>query len=411
MRVSTTIFYQQAVNSIQQRQSELTTTQQQISTGRRILLPSDDPVAASRALEVSQSVAGAKQLLTNVDSVKNALGLEEGVLASIGNLIQDAKTTAVAAGNGTLNNSDRASMATELRGRYQELLGLANSTDGNGQYLFSGYKGATQPFAETSPGNVTYQGDQGQRLIQISPSRQIAVSDSGVDVFQRIKNGNGTFVTAAGGNLVTLGPNLGTGVVSPGTVATAYDGNKYRISFSSATTYDISQWNPATSAYDIPVAANQPYTSGSAISVGGGQVQISGSPAAGDTFTIDPSGNQSLFTTLGDLITLLETPVSGAAGNANLSNGLNTALSNLDNALDNVLTVRASVGARMNEVDSVKSTGEDLQLQYQQTLSNLQDLDYAKAISDLTRQQVNLEAAQKSFVSIQGLSLFNYINP
>lgn len=405
MRISSNTIYDLGIGGIQQQTSDLIKLQQQVSTGRRILTPADDPVASARVLEVTQSSSLIKQYDVNTDSATSSLGLEESILSSVGNLITDVRTVAVNAGNATLSNQDRASLAAELRGRYQELLGLANSTDGNGQYQFSGYQGATRPFAETSPGNVAYSGDQGQRLIQISPSRQIPVSDSGWDVFMDIRNGNGTFVAAAGTG------NTGSGVIGAGAATTAYDGNKYRISFTSTTNYNIDRWNPATSAYDISVVAGATYTSGSAITVGGGQVEISGAPAAGDTFTIDPSTHQDLFTTLDNLIVALETPVSGGSGNARLTNDLNVALSNLENALDNVLTVRASVGARMKEVDSVKSTGEDLQLQYQQTISNLQDLDYAKAISDLTRRQVNLEAAQKSFMSIQGLSLFNYINP
>lgn len=403
MRISTNTIFDAGVASIQQQTSDLIRTQQQVASGRRILSPSDDPVASSRVLEVTQSQSLSLQYDTNMRSATSSLGMEDSILGSVVNLIQSVQTTAVYAGNASLTNSDRASLATELRSSYQELLGLANSTDGNGQYLFSGYRGATQPFAETSPGSVAYSGDQGQRLIQISPSRQMAVSDSGQDVFERNKQGNGIFAAAAGAG------NTGSGVISPGTVATTYDGNKYKISFTNATTYDINRWNPATSAYDISVVAGAAYASGSAIAVGGGQVEIKGAPAAGDTFTLDPSANQSLFTTINNLITALETPVSGGAGSAKLSNGLSAALSNLGNALDNVLTVRASVGSRMKEVDSVKSTGEDLQLQYQQTISNLQDLDYAKAITDLTRQQTMLEAAQKSFTKVQGLSLFNYM--
>lgn len=404
MRISSNTIYDLGIGGIQQQTSDLIKLQQQVSTGRRILTPADDPVASARVLEVTQSSSLVKQYDINTGSAASSLGLEESILSSVGNLITDVRTVAVNAGNATLSNQDRASLAAELRGRYQELLGLANSADGNGQYLFSGYKGATQPFAETSPGNVTYQGDQGQRLIQISPSRQIAVSDSGSDVFERIKNGNGTIVAAAATT------NTGTGVINPATVTNLADPNLRQpvtITFTGLATFDVS------SPTSVPPLAltGVPYTAGSAISYNGWTMNITGAPQPGDTFTVQPSSNVSMFETLGDLITLLETPVSGAAGNANLSNGLNTALSNLDNALQNVLTVRASVGARMNEVDSVKSTGEDLQLQYQQTISNLQDLDYAKAISDLTRQQVNLEAAQKSFVSIQGLSLFNYINP
>ena len=208
--------------------------------------------------------------------------------------------------------------------------------------------------------------------------------------------------------------NAGSGVISPGTVVTPGDSNKYQISFTSATTYDINQWNPATSAYDIPTippVVGATYTSGSAISVGGGgRIEISGAPAAGDTFTVQPSSNVDMFKTLGDLITQLEKPIqSGAATSAQLSNSVNTAIQNFDQSLQNVLTVRASVGSRMNEVDSVKSTGEDLQLQYEQTISNLRDVDYAKAITDLTRQKATLEAAQLSFTKVQGLSLFNFM--
>lgn len=401
MRISTNTMYDLGVASVQQQSTTLLKTQQQVASGRRILTPSDDPVASARVLEITQSKALNAQYDVNTDSVTSSLGLEEAALVSVGNLLQDARTTAINAGNATLNSSDLASLATDLRGRYQELLGIANSTDANGQYMFSGYKGSTRPFSETSPGNVAYNGDQGQRLMQISPSRQIAVSDSGADVFMQIKNGNGTFVTAA------AAANTGTGVVGSGSATSTYDGNIYQISFTSATTYDINQLNALGAVIATPVS-NAAYTSGSAIPVGGSQVEITGAPASGDTFTVNPSANESIFTTLNNLIVALET-ANVPGDRAGLTNSLNDALTNLDNGLNKILTVRASVGARMNENDAVKSTGQDVALQYDQTLSTLQDLDYAKALSDLEQQTVILEAAQKSFVKIQGLSLFNYI--
>jgi flagellar hook-associated protein 3 FlgL len=405
MRISTNMMFDMGVSSIQQQTADWIKTQQQISSGRRILSPSDDPVASARVLDLSQSQSLNKQYDTNMGTATSSLGMEETILSSVGNLIQDVRTSALKAANAPLTDKDRVSIAADLRNRYQELLGLANSTDGNGQYLFSGYQGATKPFSETSLGNVTYSGDQGQRLIQISPSRQLAVSDYGADVFQRIKNGNGMIVSAAAAG------NTGSGIISPGTVATTYDGNKYQISFTGTATYNINQWNPATSLYDIPTVVGATYTSGSAISVGGGgRIEISGAPAAGDTFTVQPSSNVDMFKTLGDLITQLEKPIqNGAATSAQLSNSVNTAIQNFDQSLQNVLTVRASVGSRMNEVDSVESTGEDLQLQYEQTISNLRDVDYAKAITDLTRQKATLEAAQLSFTKVQGLSLFNFM--
>lgn len=404
MRISTNTIYDMGVASIQQQTSDLIRTQQQVSSGRRILSPSDDPVASARVLDLSQSQSLNKQYDTNTGSATSSLGLEESMLGSVGNLIQDVRTSAIQAANAPLTDQDRASIAMELRGRYQELLGLANSTDGNGQYMFSGYKGVTKPFVETALGNVSYQGDQGQRLIQISPSRQIAVSDSGADIFQRIKNGNGTIVAAAGTT------NTGSGIIDPATVTNLADANLRQpvtITFTSPTTFDVS--SPAS----VPPLAlvGVSYTSGSTISYNGWSMNITGAPVAGDTFTVKPSSNVDIFKTLGDLITQLESTIQGGAAGASakLTNNINTAIQNFDQALQNVLTVRASVGARMKEVDSVKSTGEDLQLQYQQTISNLQDLDYARAITDLTRQQSTLEAAQMSFAKVQGLSLFNYM--
>lgn len=467
MRISTSMIYDLGVNRLQQQSSDLITTQQQIAAGRRILAPSDDPIASARVLEVSQSISLNKQYDTNMGSVTNALGLEDIALNSVGNLIQDMRTMAVNAGNGSFTDQDRASLASELRGRYQDLLGLANSTDGNGQHLFSGYKGSATPFTETTPGNVVYSGDQGQRLIQISTSRQIAVSDSGADIFLKGMNGNGTFVSAASA------VNTGSGVISPGSALDLSKWNSvannkdYRIVFavdntgsSPVTTYDIID---STNNSILTGAASEArasatggarfpriYNSGSDISFKqldtdpgmpgyaatgqpagfataaawdfGSAVSINGDPASSqavgvynpaipgiDSFTVKASTNTNIFTTINDLIAVLESPAIGSAGNAQLTNGLNTALSNLDGSLNNVLTVRASVGARMRENDAVQSTGADLQLQYQQTTSALQDLDVVKAYTDLTRQKTALEASQQSFIKVQSLSLFNYM--
>ncbi len=404
MRMSTSTIFDLGVTSIQQQTSAMVKSQQQLSTGRRILTPEDDPVASARVLEVSQAKSLNQQYGVNANSATSALGLVDNVLDSVTNLLLDVRTNTLSADVPSIDNSALSGIAASLRGRYQELLGLANSTDGNGQYMFSGYKGSTQPFSQIAPGNVTYNGDQGQRLIQISPSRQVAVSDAGLDIFQQIRNGNGVFVTAAAAS------NTGSGLISPGS-GPSYDGNRYQISFNvvaGVTTYDVAQWNTATSAYDIPVSAATPYASGNTITVGGGQFEIKGSPANGDTFTVQPSTNESLFATINNFITALET--AALPGNRTaLVNSMTTALSNLDNGLEQVKKVRASVGTRMQEIDAVKVSGEGIGLQYDQTLSGLQDLDYAKAITDLTRQQAGLEAAQKSFMKIQTLSLFNYM--
>ena len=423
MRISSSAIYDAGIRAMQQQTERLMQVQQQIASGRRIVTPADDPVAAARALEVSQSQAINTQYGTNAGSASDSLVLEESILGSVTGLLQNVRVIAINAGNPVLSANDRASLANELRGSYQELLGLANSTDGSGQYQFSGYQGGIRPFSESASGIVVYGGDQGQRLIQVSPSRQIAVSDAGVDVFQRIPDGNGTFAALA------VTGNGGSGLIDGGTTPDASKWNDpanskdYTIKFSvtgGVTTYDIVDNKlPGNSLLTgaAPGAAPYPrtYTSGSDIDfsqVGppvfdfGARVSIAGAPADGDSFTVKASTKQQdVFRTINDLIDLLQASPSGAA----LANGLAASQRNLDNAMENISTVRASTGARMRELDSVKNTGDDRALQYSQTLSALQDLDYAKASSELMQQQLNLEAAQKSFVKVAGLSLFNYL--
>lgn len=402
MRISTSMLYDQGVTAIQQQYGSVLKLQQQISTGRRMLTPSDDPAAAARAMDVSQSLGTYKQYSANIDAAVGALQMQDAVLAQVGDVLQTARMLALNAGNPSLSASDRGSLATELQSNYQHLLGLANATDGNGQYLFSGFKGATQPFSETAPGVVAYNGDQGQRLLQISASRQIPVSSSGADVFQRLHNGNGVFVTAA------ASANTGSGVVGTGMVlnSTSLTGHNYALTFNITagnTSYDVVDTTNSTT-----VLTGQAYTSGSAIAFDGMQFDVSGQPANGDSFTVKPSAtNQDLFTTLHDLIASLQSGKSGAP----ITNANNTALSNITLAQDSLLAIRATVGASLKESDVQRSTNEDLIQQYQSTLSQLQDLDYAKAISDLSQKQASLDAAQKSFLKVQTMSLFSYINP
>lgn len=400
MRISTSSFFDSAISRLGDLQSSLARTQQQIAAGRKILSPSDNPIAASDALKVTEAQAANNQLAVNRQTAKAALGLEEGVLQNVTTLLQDVKTLMVGAGNGALEDEQRSYYATELRAQIDQLLGYANFRDGNSNYVFAGFLSGSQPFIPTATG-ATYVGDQGQRNLQVGSSRQISLSDPGSSVFEGARTGNGLFVTAAGAG------NTGAGIVSPGSVAdpAQLPAREYDIVFTSATTYDI------TDLTAVPtVTTSGTYVSGLAIVAGAIQFDIAGEPAAGDTFSVRPSSSQSIFTTLTNLVNVLEASATGPAGQARLTNGLNTAQNNLDNTLDKVLQVRASVGARLREVDALDNEGADRELQYAQALVDLQDLDYTKAISELTKNQITLEAAQKSFIQASGLSLFNFIS-
>ena len=405
MRISTSSFYENAGGKISDLQSSLAQKQSQIATGRRIQSPSDDPVAASAALDVKQADGVNTQFTSNRESAKNALNLQEVALTRYTDLLQNVKTLTVNAGDGALADTERKYLANQLGNDYQDLLGLANTQDSAGHFIFGGYQNSTQPFNQTATG-VNYAGDQGQRLLQVSTSRQLALNDSGDTVFQNIKTGNGTFTTAA-----TV--QTGSGIIDTGSVtnAAAVTGDIYTIDFTVAAgvtsfnVFDLTK-DPTKTA---PLAASGPYTPGQSIAFDGLQLSVSGAPASGDKFSVKPSTNQSIFQTIGDLITTLNASSAGPTAKAALATGLAAANNNVSSALDTALTVRASGGARLKELDTLDNEGADRSLQYATRLSTLQDLDYAKAVTELTQQQVTLQAAQQSFVKIANLSLFDYI--
>jgi flagellar hook-associated protein 3 FlgL len=405
MRISTSMMFDLGVSRLTDLQANLVKTQQQISTGRRVLTPSDDPVAAAAALGVSQSISMNDQYAVNRNNAKSALSDEESNLASVVTQLQNVKTIIVGAGNGSLDDTQRQDYVTQLKSIYDELLGIANTKDSLGNYMFSGYQTDTQPFTKSATG-ATYNGDQGQRLLQVAPSRQMSVSDSGLTVFENNPVGNGHFVTAAGTS------NTGSGIISTGSVAdlSQLNGQSYTLTFSVDATTGATTYTYTDSSVVPPTpSAPQPYTAGAKITLGGTEFSISGKPANGDTFTVQPSTDQSIFTTITNLINALSTTAVGSTNQTRLGNNLNTANNNIDNALDNISSVRASVGARLSELDDLDTAGSDLKIQYTDKLGDLVNIDPIEAYSSLTQQQYTLQAAQQSFISISGLSLFNYL--
>jgi flagellar hook-associated protein 3 FlgL len=402
MRISTQLMYDAGIKAISKQQGDLFKTQQQLSSGKRVLSPSDDPIASARAVVVAQAEAGHEQYTRNLDNAKNTLNLTESVLGDIGTVIADAKVLAVNAGNGALQDSDRRSLAQELRGKFEQLLGLVNSQDGTGKYLFAGYQEQTQPFGGSLTA-VTYNGDSGERQAQVSPSQTLPVSYSGAAIFRDIKNGNGTFVGS------TAAANLGTGVLQNGRVvdSSVWNGDAYAIQFhvsAGTTNYDIVDTTSGTT-----VSSGTPYVSGGSIAFGGVQIEIKGDPANGDEFAIAPSQNQSIFETFKNIIGVLESSANSGVDKARLQNQLNRTFVDFDQASDQALAARTRIGASQRQIDDLSSANDVQKIQRQSELAELQDLDYAKAISDYTRQMTVLEAAQRTQAAISKLSLFNFL--
>ena len=304
MRISTNSIYQSGISRISSLQSDQAKLQQQISTGKRITSPSDDPVASARALEISSAQSANTKFADTRQTAQLKLNTFESNLTSVTSLLVSTQSTLVGAGNASLSDTERGFIASELKGSLDALIGLANTQDASGNYLYAGFKSSTTPFVANATG-ATYAGDSNQQLLQVDAQRQMAVNATGDNVFQ--------------------------------------------------------------------------------------------------------GGGNDIFATLSNLVTLLNTPITNAATQAAYNTGISTAIGSLKGSVDNVLNVRADVGAKLNELDNLDNAGSDRALQYSKSLSDLQDTDYASALSDLAKQQTIMEAAQKSFVQLTSLSLFKLI--
>jgi len=630
MRISSSQLHAAAINSILGQQAELSRLQVQIASGRKVLTPADDPAGAARALNLLETESTTDQYGRNLTIAESRLQFEEVSLTSVTSLIQRVRELTVQGNNDSNDKESRALIASEIRQRFDELLNLSNSRDANNEYIFSGFQAGTQSFTQNADGSVSYNGDEGQRFLQIGSSRQVVTGDSGADVFGLIGSGNGQFTTT--NNAL----NTGSGVIGQGTITNqnayvadnytvvlgeqtavtggaiglvdtnANDTLQYELRVNGTLVYTANEGDSRTQAQllaDInaqvgttnvrayidngqlylantsptatPITINETltgasdgaadtvtgffgsnltgaaptnnvvynnangyvvldsgsavvssgaYSSGGNIDFNGQRLNISGTPSNGDRFTSNTNTEQDLFATLQTLIAQLEAPstnipavpttatltgftpavaagggetlqvtidgidlvnvalaggatrtaaqfdtdlatfiganagysivsgsfatndlvlqkadgtdlviavpqnttatpvaltgLTGTATNGFPAEPANTAvfhaalanvLTNLDRNLDNVVEIRARVGARLNSTEDQANINESSLLQVQETLSGIQDLDYAEAISQLEQQRITLQAAQQSFVRIQSLSLFNFL--
>ncbi|UGB38773.1 flagellar hook-associated protein FlgL [Frateuria soli] len=396
MRVSTNWMQQQSVNTMMDRQGDLSGIQTQMGTGKRINQPSDDPVGAARAVELTHLGADTAQYQRNITSANARLGLEDQTLSSVSKVLDRIRTLTLQGMNATQTDESRGDIAAELVQLRGQLLGIANSKDSQGDYLFAGNRTGAEPFASQA-GGVSYAGDEGQRMVAAGPGLQVATGDPGSTIFMNVPTGNGTFAVGA------TAANAGSAVAGATSVvdASAWDGGSYQVSFTGPDAYEVRDGGGAL----VGSGTYDPQKGGS-VAFRGVQMAFDGTPVAGDSFSVAPSSTQSVFATL-DAIVAEFTRTNG--GGPDMQNALNGELANLDQSVGSVIQARAGVGARMNALSQQAALNDDLKLQYKTALSDVQDLDYYDAVSKLSLQSSSLQAAQLAFGKLQNLSLFNYL--
>ncbi len=405
MRISTSQVYARGLAGITNASSQLTRTQEQIASGVKFQTAADDPVAAARISQVETELGLSEQFRRNIDNVDSRLQLAEVQITTAQRSIDRIRDLVIEAGNGALSNENREQIALEINRRLEELVGIVNSRDSSGDFLFSGFKTNTKPFEATGDGFI-YQGDEGVRFQQVASSLNIASNETGKDLFANIPVANRTVVASVSAANTSLA-DVSLGRVVDRAVFEAATPDDYVITFN-----DLSDIAPAGPNYTVTrrsngqvVTANEPFSISTPIAIFGVEVEFDGVLNPGDTVVVEQASKQNLLTTVARIGEGLATFVD----NVDRASFLDDALINLDNIQESLLNGRSRIAARLNTLDTARSSQESLDLINNSLLSDLRDLDYAEAISRLSFQSFVLEAAQQSFVKISGLSLFDFI--
>ncbi len=406
MRLSTSWMYQQSLASMMNQQSSLAATQNQVSTGKRINVASDDPAGAGRVISLNHILAANTQYTANIDAASTRLDTAQSTLNSVNDLYNSARDLTLQALNGSLADSDRQAIATQLTQMRDQLLQMANTTDATGQALFAGTSSNTVPFVKNANGSVSYAGNDGQPRASIGAGLTVPTGESGSAIFMDVAAGNGRFVaSAAAGNTGTL--VVGENAVSdPTAFAAGIAANGgYTITFDGAGNWNALDGggNPLLDSGGNPVTGT--YTAGGSISFNGLTLSLDGEPQAGDSVSIQAGASQDIFTTFNTMITTLQ----GGGSSAQMTNTLNRQLEALDNAQAEVSRAEVDIGGRTNALAAQRAAYQDLGVTYKSTLSDTRDVDVYQAISNLSLQSTALQASQQVFAQVKSMSLFNYI--
>ena len=501
MRISSPTFHARNTSVLMDKQSDLSQKNIHLSASKRVIHGSDDPVAIATIQRLKQDLAIGEQFVKNGEMAASANQLSDVSLTQSTNILQRVRELIVSGSNGTLSEKNREIVSVELKSLREALIGVSNTRDGNGQYIYSGFSVDTLPFQQNEFGEIEYHGDDGEREYRVGSSLTVKGNDAGSKVFMDIPEGNGIFVSEMGSN------NMGSAVITEGIVTddvaareflkedyvvsihkpnevdpptysvyglkegevkgaadvkitkvdlsafnidsvnplTTYpaDGSDVKIEFvetggnqftvkvngvSSSNAYDANNTNsqeinvggitlevdglPANGdSYDfikyIPPTTYE--EEGQAITFNGIKTEIKGQVEDHDTFTLRQSEQKDIFATIQSAIDALLISDDTKQASAKRTIAFDMSLLQVDAALESVTRIQTDTGSRLRTIDNQRESILDFNLTSKTTLSNLEDLDMAAAVSDFQQQKGMLEVSQKTFVQLQQLSLFKLL--
>ena len=432
MRISTQQQYLQSVQSMQKNQTRLAELYEQMSSGKRVVRPSDDPVAAAQAIKLDRELAQSKKYDENINVTQRRLDLEETILSDINVAVDRMRELTVQAGNGTLGDQDRAGIGDEIYQLKEYVAGLMNTKDSQGEYLFSGSKGLTKPYVESGEGRYNYTGDDGQRVIQVGSELFVPSNDSGKYLFESIE---GPLQVNLTGQAVYNAGLASTPQTEPfmRNVGFADAGAEDRFKLATQGLGDlkisVTETTPGAYVYSIVDSGDNPVIDENGdpmTNIPAGD--LSTTPLSVNVFGMafelhapaDPAANEITINTYAEtknildvaveLADVLRTPVKGDEGRAALNDAIAAGLSQFEEGAERMLEATSVLGSRLKTLENVKSSNLDFQLLTKTTLSALVDANATEVITEFKLQETILEASQATFARLSNLSLFNYIN-
>ena len=400
MRLATANTFDASIATLQRRQQQLQTSQQQLITGKKVNQASDDPTSAARAERALSAIGKIDANQRALEASRNGLTLSEGALGDANEMLQQIRESMVAAGNASYSDAERVGLSNKLAGLRTQMLSIANRPDGAGSYLFAGQGSGSAPFLDQA-GGVAFEGVPG--VISTGSGESFALTVDGRQAWEQARSGNGSFVTSPDPSAVA--PPQGWIDAGHVTNPALLTGNPYEIQIS-GTAPAAQSWtitNPASGA-----SATGAYRSGKSIEFEGMAVAVSSEPVDGDKFTITPSTNNlKVFDVLDGLIAQLRTPNrSGAAITQSNISGLR----DVDAVMGALQSVRSQIGEGLNNLDGSETRMAALKQYSQSEKSAAEDLDMVNGISNFQNQQTGYDTALKTYAMVQRLSLFQYIN-
>jgi len=397
-------FFTNFSSSLTQQENQLNVLQTQISTGLTVQTPDQNPAAFETATLGQDQIAALANDNTTQAAIQVQLGSVNDAYQSTSSLFDQVQSVLEEALTATTSPQNQNALASQVQSAGQQLLSIGNTTSANGIYLFGGSRGGVAPFQTNASGAVVYLGDGAQSQAAITPDISASTIANG-DTFTGALTGDGIGnVTASTSNTGT-GQVLTQGVVNAGTAAAFQSGSAaITLSFGSAggqTTYTAVQGG-------VTVATGT-LAGGTSVQLGGVNYEITGKPAAGDQFTIAPARPQTAFALVAQIYTALSTAGGTQAQVAQTNQVLNQSLATLAQYQQAVVSAQAQNGVTLEAITAAGTGNTNQSTQTQTNVQNATAVNTPVAIAALDQTITALEAAMKTFGSVQNLSLFNYL--